>query len=192
MRKPFVKLIIFKYFPTVGDIVVGVIMLKSAENFRVDIGSPTLANLSNIAFNSATKRHRPNLKVGQVVLCHVVGAHKFLDVEVSCEDPSSQKDWVTNEVYFGALPEGGLLVQLPVRLGRSLAEQGSEMFNLIGQYLKPFELATGMNGRIYIRTAEGDNLRAVLIAKILEQINASMSLSGLENLCQEMQGRLQN
>lgn len=169
---------------------VGVIMQKTAETYRVDIGSPSLANLSNTAFNSATKRHRPNLKFGQVVICHVTGANKYLDVELSCEDPSSQKDWVTNEVYFGALPEGGVLAQLAVGLGRKLVEEGKEVLDIVGRHLKPFEIAVGMNGRIYIKTAEGDNLRAVLVKKVLEELKFSTPLLELESTCQDLEARL--
>jgi exosome complex RNA-binding protein Rrp4 len=113
-------------------------------------------------------------------------------VELSCEDPSSQKDWVTNEVYFGALPDGGLLLQVPVKMGRMLVERGTETFNIIGQYLKPFELATGMNGRIYIKAPDGDYLRAVLLGNVMHQVNESTSLLELETICQEMEGRLRN
>ena len=43
--------------------VLGVIMEKGGENFKVDIGTATPAVLSTLAFDGATKRNRPNLKV---------------------------------------------------------------------------------------------------------------------------------
>ena len=41
---------------------VGVITARSMQ-FRVDIGAHVTANLSEVAFEGATKRNRPNLQV---------------------------------------------------------------------------------------------------------------------------------
>ena len=157
----------------------------------MDIGSPSLAVLSNIAFNSASKRHRPNLKVGQAVICHVTSANKYLDTELSCEDPTSQKDWVTTEVYFGGLPEGGLLIEIPVTLSERLAAEDCPVFGIIGQYLKPFEVAVGVNGKAYIKCADGDHLRAVLVAEAIRKCE-NMPLLGIEDLCQDLEKRLRH
>ena len=42
---------------------VGVIVARSGEGWRVDIGSANFASLDGLAFEGATKRSRPNLKV---------------------------------------------------------------------------------------------------------------------------------
>lgn len=52
-----------RYVPKVGDLVLGVIVGKTADFFRVDIKSFSNAVLPTIAFNGATKRNRPNLQV---------------------------------------------------------------------------------------------------------------------------------
>jgi exosome complex component RRP40 len=127
--------------------------------------------------------------VGQVVLCHVISADKNFDVELSCEDPTTPKDWVTNEVYFGHIQEGGLIVTVPVNLSKRLIEKNCPVFPIIGQYLKPFELAIGVNGRIYIKTSQNDPLRAVLIGEILRKCG-SMKLEDIEKMCQDMERRL--
>lgn len=41
----------------------GVVIGRSGENWRVDIGSAHMATLDGLAFEGATKRNRPNLKV---------------------------------------------------------------------------------------------------------------------------------
>jgi len=43
--------------------VIGVIIQKIGEGFRVDIGSAHSASLDGLAFEGATKRNKPNLKV---------------------------------------------------------------------------------------------------------------------------------
>ena len=126
-----------------------------------------------------------------MIICHVISADKYLETELSCEDPTSQKDWVTNEVYFGGLPEGGLLLDLPVTLTQLLVDKKSKVFALLGQYLKPFESAIGVNGKVYIKTAGGDNLRAVLIGQDLEKCE-TLTLAELESLCQDMERRLRH
>lgn len=42
----------------------GVITARHAEGYRVDIGSSQYAALDALAFEGATKRSKPNLKVG--------------------------------------------------------------------------------------------------------------------------------
>jgi hypothetical protein len=54
----------FQYIPAAQESVIGAIVGKNgAEGFRVDIGGPHNANLDALAFEGATKRNRPNLKV---------------------------------------------------------------------------------------------------------------------------------
>lgn len=155
----------------------------------MDIRSATLANLSNVAFNAASKRHRPALKVGQAVICHVVLSDKNLETELSCEDPTSQRDWVTNEVYFGGLTEGGMFVDVSLSLAaRLLSKSSTPLFNILAQHLKPFELAVGFNGRVYIQT-NGDNLRTILLGQVLQKCEF-MKLLEVEILCQEFQRQL--
>jgi exosome complex RNA-binding protein Rrp4 len=121
----------------------------------------------------------------------VIAADKHLDTEVSCEDPTSQKDWVTNEVYFGVLPEGGLIVDTTIAHSQKLVAKNCPVFAPLGQHLKPFEVAIGVNGRAYVRTGETDHLRAVLVAEVLRK-SESMKEEELEALCQEMERRLKH
>ena len=82
-----------------GDRVVGVITARPMQ-FRVDIGAHAAANLSEIAFEGATKRNRPNLQVcrvyigllcafftnqvGDLVFAAVETAHKHTEPEITC------------------------------------------------------------------------------------------------------------
>ena len=42
---------------------VGVVIARSGENYRIDIGAAHPATLDALAFEAASKRFRPNLKV---------------------------------------------------------------------------------------------------------------------------------
>jgi len=50
--------------------VIGVVVNKAGDIFRVDIGSSELASLSYIAFEGSTKKNRPNVKV--VIMFYIV------------------------------------------------------------------------------------------------------------------------
>lgn len=52
-----------QYVPAPQESVIGVVIARSGENWRVDIGSAHMASLDGLAFEGATKRNRPNLKV---------------------------------------------------------------------------------------------------------------------------------
>lgn len=52
-----------RYIPSPTEPVLGIITARHAEGFRVDIGSSQSASLDGLAFEGATKRNKPNLKV---------------------------------------------------------------------------------------------------------------------------------
>jgi exosome complex component RRP40 len=52
-----------QYIPAAGEPVIGVIVARHAEGYRVDIGASQHAALDALAFEDATKRNKPNLKV---------------------------------------------------------------------------------------------------------------------------------
>lgn len=65
--------------------VIGIIKEKHGEQFRVDIGSSSgLANLPFLSFEGATKKNRPELKVGALVYARVVLATKDMEPQLSC------------------------------------------------------------------------------------------------------------
>lgn len=116
-------------------------------------------------------------------------ADPALEIELSCEDPTSQKDWVTNEVYFGPLTDGGLLIDVPLHYSQILVDRRCEIFDLLGQYLKPFESCVGVNGRAYIRAGDNSHLRASLVAQILAR-SSNLKPEEVTELCQDAERRL--
>ena len=83
-----------KYFPSVGDNVIGVIKFRDADNYYLDINSSSEGSLGQLEFNGATKRNKPNLQLGDVVLSHVVESNKYLPPKLSCMS-TNDKDWTT-------------------------------------------------------------------------------------------------
>jgi exosome complex component RRP40 len=52
-----------RYTPSPPEPVLGIITARHAEGYRVDIGSSQSASLDGLAFEGASKRNKPNLKV---------------------------------------------------------------------------------------------------------------------------------
>lgn len=158
-----------RYFPKLGDVVVGIVVHKTGDLYRLDIGSSYTALLSNIAFNAATKRHKPTLALGTAVLCFITLADPHLDIEVSCEDKSTLRDWSSGETLFGALTSShpSLLVNVSVPFSSVLqSSTTSGTLAALGRHFK-FEIAVGVNGRIWITA--GSRREVLAISKILVQ-----------------------
>lgn len=52
-----------QYVATKGDSVIGIVTQRTGDAFRVDIGASEQASLSYLAFEGATKKNRPDVKV---------------------------------------------------------------------------------------------------------------------------------
>ncbi|KAF0686807.1 Aste57867_21404 [Aphanomyces stellatus] len=141
-----------RYLPSVDDGVVGMIVDRNAEFYRVDIGASSYATLGMLAFDGASKRNRPNLQPGSLVYCRVVRASKDLDPCVTCEAPShmAKKDWMTGLSIYGELT-GGYVLKASVGLAKSLLKDECVVLSALGTSI-PFEIAVGFNGIIWINS----------------------------------------
>eukprot|EP00033_Pygsuia_biforma_P004034 GCRY01004418.1.p1 GENE.GCRY01004418.1~~GCRY01004418.1.p1 ORF type:complete len:258 (-),score=59.19 GCRY01004418.1:407-1126(-) len=146
-----------RYVPAIDDMVVGVITDKSGENYKVEIGSAALATLPGLGFQDATRRNRPILSSGSVVYGRVVVAHKDKEPEIVCVSERNKSDG------FGELKEG-CIVDVSLSLSRQLLQDGFILKTLAG-YLS-FEVAVGMNGRVWVRAATP--LHTVLVMNVLQ------------------------
>jgi exosome complex RNA-binding protein Rrp4 len=87
-----------KYIAKTGDQVVGIIEERTADFYKVNIFSDSTALLNRLAFEGATKRNKPELKIGDTIYCRVGLAHKDLETELTCVSASgSKKGWSTGE-----------------------------------------------------------------------------------------------
>ena len=68
--------------PAPQEPVVGTVALRAGEGYRVDIGAGQFATLDGLAFEGATKRSKPNLKVCLPSDCSLKG----VDEELVCLD----------------------------------------------------------------------------------------------------------
>lgn len=77
-----------RYIPSAEDSVVGLIIERYSESWRVDIAGPFSANLPALAFEGVTRRNRPNLQPGDLIYARVTAAPRDADPELACTDAS--------------------------------------------------------------------------------------------------------
>eukprot|EP00238_Polyblepharides_amylifera_P006106 CAMPEP_0196573906 /NCGR_PEP_ID=MMETSP1081-20130531/3725_1 /TAXON_ID=36882 /ORGANISM="Pyramimonas amylifera, Strain CCMP720" /LENGTH=200 /DNA_ID=CAMNT_0041891759 /DNA_START=15 /DNA_END=614 /DNA_ORIENTATION=+ len=131
-----------RYLPQIDDPIVGLITNRHGENFEVDIGAAFKAILSATAFEGASRRNRPLLKVGALVYGRVTAADRDLDPEIECTDADGKSSG------FGPLT-GGYMFQSSTGLARVLlSNPPCPILSVLGQELS-YELAVGLNGRVW-------------------------------------------
>ncbi|KAF9221676.1 hypothetical protein BS17DRAFT_785168 [Gyrodon lividus] len=136
-----------RYVPAPQESVIGIVTGRSGEGWRVDIGSAHPASLDGLAFEGATKRNKPNLKVGSLLYARISLAHKDMEPELECFDAQTHK-----AEGFGEL-KGGFVTQCSLQMSRLLLDSKHFLLPLLGSWF-PFEAAVGMNGRIWVSAKE--------------------------------------
>eukprot|EP00244_Chara_vulgaris_P013216 TRINITY_DN7395_c0_g4_i1.p1 TRINITY_DN7395_c0_g4~~TRINITY_DN7395_c0_g4_i1.p1 ORF type:complete len:239 (+),score=36.46 TRINITY_DN7395_c0_g4_i1:89-805(+) len=135
-----------RYSPVVDDPVIGVVTERRGELYALDIFGPTTANLPTLAFENATRRNRPNLQVGAAVYARIAKVSKEEDPELACVDESGKAEG------FGPLT-GGYIFDCSTSLARALlSKPPCPVLAALGQKVS-FEMAVGLNGRVWVRSA---------------------------------------
>lgn len=173
--KWFIKSNSRRYLPTTGDSIIGIITNRGSENYRVDIGSSSTATLDALAFEGATKRTKPNLKVGCLIYARISLAHRDMETELECLNPTTGKS-----EGFGELKSGIMIDNLSLNLCRSLLTPNSDILvSLMNNFTFPFELATGLNGRIWINATTIS--QTIFVKRTIEKLDEE----GIQSLTPE-------
>jgi len=151
-----------RYVPAPQESVIGVITGRSGEGWRVDIGSAHPASLDGLAFEGATKRNKPSLKVGSLLYARVSLAHKDMEPELECFDAQTHK-----ADGFGELKDGFVL-QCSLQMSRLLLDPKDFLLPLLGSRF-PLEAAVGMNGKVWVSTKETKH--TITIVRCIEAVD---------------------
>ncbi|KAJ3353919.1 spermidine resistance protein [Entophlyctis luteolus] len=133
-----------RYVPVLNEPVIGIVTQRGAEHYRVDVGSAHPAALGVLAFEGATKRNRPNLEVGDLIYARVSLANKDMEPEVECINPTTNKADGYGEI------KGGFMFKCSLGLSRRLFDPDNAVLQQLGT-LCAFEVAAGMNGRVWVK-----------------------------------------
>jgi exosome complex component RRP40 len=141
-----------RYVPRAEDVVVGIVEDRGATQYRVNISGTLQGSLPILAFQGATKRTKPTLKIGESVFCRVVSAEKDMEPELSCLSVSggSRKGWETGEAMFGPL-QGGVLIRCALGQCTDLRRHDHPAFTELERNGIPFESCVGSNGVVWLK-----------------------------------------
>ena len=89
---PYLSSPLFLYVATQEERVIGIITDRIMDGYKVDIGSSGLATLSGLAFEGATKKNKPELQPGDLVLARLALANKDMESELSCLTAENRSD----------------------------------------------------------------------------------------------------
>jgi exosome complex component RRP40 len=143
------------YSPKVDDPVIGTIVQKTSEFYRIDIGSYTNAILNTKDFEGATKKAKPNLNLGDLIFARVGKVNKFDAPILTCISQTETKTWSTGESYFGNLKGGNVFNFDKIYTW----EFYKDNFAILRLYdILSFEIIIGFNGRMWIKADDPDDI----------------------------------
>ncbi|KAJ3432391.1 exosome complex component rrp40 [Anaeramoeba flamelloides] len=148
-----------RYNPIVGQHVIGFITQKAGTNYLVDLGTNVPAVLSFFGFPGATKKNRPQLKINDTVYARIVVSNGTEEPQIVCMDKNERASG------FGQL-EGGYCFKCSLNLSRKFLQPRNKILSYLGKKLK-FEIAVGVNGRIWINS--GSVQDTILITNAIQK-----------------------
>lgn len=144
-----------RYIPIKSETVIGIVVQKAGDIFRVDIGASECAVISYLAFEGATKKNRPDVHVGDLIFGRLLVAHKDFETELVCVDSMGKKQ------KLGVLA-GGFAFNCSINLARRLRSTECPLIASIQKHIQvPIEIVAGMNGRVWINAKRERDVIAV-------------------------------
>lgn len=169
-----------RYVPNRGENVIGIITQKGGDIYKVDIGASKQACLSYLAFEGVTKKNRPDIKVGDVIFAKLLVASKDMEPELVCVDSQGK------EKKLGVLGPDGMLFTCSLSLVRKILNRNSPLFKMLAQS-QAFEVAVGMNGRVWVKARSIQETIAVANAVLVAEFTAP---NEIKKLCSDIQKTL--
>ena len=166
-----------RYVPALEDLVVGIVSLATQDYYYVDIGAAHNAVLPAVdGFEGATQRNRPRLVAGTLVYARVTRAARDLDPQIECMSIRKHADG------FGELA-GGTIVRVPLGFARSLLDPNCAVLLCLGELI-PYEVAVGMNGRVWVKA--GTAAETIVCANAIENSAKLESVNEVKAMCEEL------
>lgn len=150
-----------RYVASLDDNVIGIVTDRNAEFYRVNIGAAANATLGSLAFDGATKRNRPSLRLGSLLYARVSKTNPNMEPEITCEAPASvtKKDWMTGLAIYGELNDG-YVFKTSIGLAKSLLHEDCQVLASLGTNLA-FEVAVGINGFVWVNAKTTKNITII-------------------------------
>ncbi|MBA0613262.1 hypothetical protein Godav_013732 [Gossypium davidsonii] len=159
-----------RYVPCVEDTILGIVVDSKADNFLIDIKGPAMGFLPVLAFEGGTRRNIPKFEVGTLLYLRVVKSNFGMNPELSCTDASGKA------AEFGPLKDGYMFETSTGLSRKLLSSPACPVLEALGKKLS-FEIAVGLNGRVWVNAASPDTIVVVANA-----IMNSECLSGAQQI----------
>jgi exosome complex component RRP40 len=185
----YIKQNIQRYRPYVEDRVIGIVEDRVASDgaggdiYRVNIGGPHAALLSNLSFEGASKRNKPQFKDGLLLYARIQSAPAQLDPTLSCQlgphDAGlARKDWMTNEGTYGEL-KGGTCRKISLGLARELLAPENVVLRELAKQKLAFEVCVGVNGYLWVHSARPEYTILIQNAIVNSQVLTEAQVRGM-------------
>lgn len=145
-----------RYVPCKGENVVGVIVGRQGDVYKVDIGSSDHAFLNYLSFEGSSKRNRPNINNGDVVFGKLINANKDMEPEMTCVDPANGK-----ANGMGIIECNGFLFNVSLNLCRKVLATDCVLLGELGTRCA-FEIVVGLNGKIILKCKSSIAIIAIM------------------------------
>jgi exosome complex component RRP40 len=141
-----------RYIAAVGDNVIGIVVDKLSEHYKVQLYGNSIAILPVLAFDGASRRNKPDLEIGTLIYARVTKCSLYMEPELSCQalPGMTKKDWVTKQSFYGELTEG-TCIKVSTSFAYRLLLPTCSILSTLGGVV-PFEIAVGMNGYLYVKS----------------------------------------
>ncbi|KAL8772093.1 MAG: hypothetical protein Q9209_002759 [Squamulea sp. 1 TL-2023] len=156
-----------RYIPQTNDVVIATVHHSSTDWYHCSITPhTTFAQLSQLAFEGATKKTRPQLSSGNLIYARVTAAPKHLDPEIACYNPSTGKNEGLGELKGGMVFDISLGMARRLLLNKQKEEGKLSILEDIAEQIA-FEIAVGRNGKVWIK-ANGIK-KTLLVGRALQE-----------------------
>lgn len=145
LDRPF-KPILRIYEPRVNDFVIGIVVVRTADLFVVDINSCESAILPIQSFDSGCLPKRHEMNRLSVVCARIINCDKWSQVELSCQTTANTSGKKFNLGHVNS----GQLVRCSLNLCDKLAH--SSLLHHLNQLDKTFHYRLARNGFLWYRT----------------------------------------
>lgn len=169
---------------------IGQITNRGSESYTLALFSSHSATLPALSFEGATKRHKPNLRIGSLVYARIVSADRFTEPELTCVNPITGKGdgfgelKTTNE--RGEKEGHAMLFKVSIGLARTLLRGGNGLLKKVAEQGVAFEAAVGANGCVWVR---GEEVRHVVgVGRVLEEADQVLTRWGTGEEGEEEEG----
>uniref|UniRef100_A0A914Z2Q6 Ribosomal RNA-processing protein 40 n=1 Tax=Panagrolaimus superbus TaxID=310955 RepID=A0A914Z2Q6_9BILA len=138
-----------KYFPQTADKVIGIVTQKIGDFWKVDISGIEKAEIDFMSFENATKRNRPDVRIGDLLYGNIKVINKHLSPVMSCVNDLGKARGQ------GLIPRAGTIISVSCSYTRRLLQPNCKILIFIEKSFA-IETTIGVNGRVWINGSYDD------------------------------------